>query len=144
MFPKVKYEDIQAFEKNTSIGKMPKFDYGSGQHIIKSGEVVMCEGSEALKQLITSIVTTCRNKYLVYTVAETEEYGLSIYNSIGDRMPQGYILSELKREIYEQVEGLIAVQSIGMYSASLTKRGLNIEMTVVCVDESEVEINYQQ
>ena len=47
---------------------------------------------------------TKKDIFKVYTVDEEEDFGLSIYSHIGNKiLHKGYILSETKREITEQL-----------------------------------------
>ena len=105
MFPKINIE-ASSLEKDSSIklGKCFKFDFEKGQHVIIDGKFVECDFKENIRQFIQVVLRTKKDIFKVYTIDENEDFGLSIYNQIGNKVfHKGFVLSEAKREITEQL-----------------------------------------
>ena len=105
MFPKINIptNNIQE-DKPVTLGKCFKFDFEKGQHIIVDGKFIECDFKENIRHFIQVILRTKKDTFKVYIVDEEEDFGLSIHNQIGNKIfHKGYILSETKREITEQL-----------------------------------------
>lgn len=105
MFPKINVTiDNTKEDKPITLGKCFKFDFEKGQHIIVDGKFVECDFKENIRHFIQVVLRTKKDTFKVYTVDEDEDFGLSIYNELGNKIfHKGYILSETKREITEQL-----------------------------------------
>jgi len=116
------------------LGKSCFFDYKTGQHKIIDGKAVMCSLVETMEQWIEKVLRTELNKYGIYTIDETENFGISIYRYIGEKnIPMGYIVSELKREITEQMLQHRYIKEVTDYQAIREKRGLHILVTTILI-----------
>ncbi len=105
MFPKIN-NTITNIENNSTItlGKCFKFDFEKGQHIVIDGKFVECDFKENIKHFIQVILRTKKDTFKVYMIDEEEDFGLSIHSHIGNKVyHKGFILSECKREITEQL-----------------------------------------
>ncbi|MFR5004036.1 MAG: DUF2634 domain-containing protein [Thomasclavelia ramosa] len=105
IFPKINNTITNIENSNTvTLGKCFKFDFLTGQHIILDGKFVECDFKENINSFIQVVLRTKKDIFKVYTVDEEEDFGLSIYSHIGNKiLHKGYILSETKREITEQL-----------------------------------------
>nr|DAD95054.1 MAG TPA: Protein of unknown function (DUF2634) [Siphoviridae sp. ctVqj4] len=141
MFPEIK-TDIdqlnQLYNDESSnikpIGKTFVFNYKTGQHLLIDGRMVECTLNEAISQWIEKVLRTALGKYGIYIVDEDEDFGISIYNYIGERtLHMGYVASELKREITEQLLKHRYIERIEDYTAQRNRRTLEITFNVVLI-----------
>ncbi len=144
MFPTI-HTDLEQLNQKLSqqqnsikpLGKSCFFDYKTGQHKIIDGKAVMCslvETVETMEQWIEKVLRTELNKYGIYTIDETENFGISIYRYIGEKnIPMGYIISELKREITEQMLQHRYIKEVTDYQAIREKGGLHILFTTILI-----------
>lgn len=141
MFPTI-HTDLEQLNQKLSqqqnsikpLGKSCFFDYKTGQHKIIDGKAVMCSLVETMEQWIEKVLRTELNKYGIYTIDETENFGISIYRYIGEKnIPMGYIVSELKREITEQMLQHRYIKEVTDYQAMREKRGLHILFTTILI-----------
>ncbi len=141
MFPTI-HTDLEQLNQKLSqqqnsikpLGKSCFFDYKTGQHKIIDGKAVMCSLVETMEQWIEKVLRTELNKYGIYTIDETENFGISIYRYIGEKnIPMGYIVSELKREITEQMLNHRYIKEVTDYQAMREKRGLHILFTTILI-----------
>ena len=92
MFPTI-HTDLEQLNQKLSqqqnsikpLGKSCFFDYKTGQHKIIDGKAVMCSLVETMEQWIEKVLRTELNKYGIYTIDETENFGISIYRYIGEK-----------------------------------------------------------
>ena len=140
MFPKIKAE-LDKLNKTGGqaedfkpIGKTFLFDYRTGQHILTDGKLEVCMPDEAVSQWIEKVLRTEINKYGIYTVDESDEFGISVYEYVGKRkLHMGYVASELKREITEQLLKHRYIESIEDYKAEQINRSLHVIFTAVLI-----------
>lgn len=118
------------------------FDYSTGQHLVKNAVLVECTTLQSIQQFIQNVLRTKVNSYKVYTEGENETFGISIYKYLGQRkLPMGYINSELKREVTEQLLKHPLISEVKDWSGTREKRGLHISFTVKLNDDSTIEIS---
>ncbi len=126
------------------LGKSCFFDYKTGQHNIIDGRNVMCSDLETIEQWIEKVLRTEIDKYGVYTIDEHENFGISIYRYIGEKnIPMGYVASELKREITEQMLQHRYIKEVTDYQAIREKRGLHILFTTVLITGEQIKREVQ-
>lgn len=117
------------------------FLFIDGQHKIKSnGELEECSQTEALGQLIAKTVTTAQNTYEVYTKGESTVFGTNIEDHLGIKN-RSYWLSELQREITEQLLSNSFINNVSNYNATFNGREVYISFTVVTTDGLAIEYN---
>jgi hypothetical protein len=137
------YPDITIAETESvaqELGKAPFFDNETGQHIITDGRVADCCDAEVIRQWVYKTILTPLGKYQIYT-EDKIDYGIEVTKYIGQReYPDGYIASELKREISEQLVKHPYIKGISGYTASKIKRTLCISFTVNLIDGSNIEV----
>ncbi len=146
MFPKIEAnlqelnEKLKENEEIKSLGKSYLFDYEKGEHIIVDGRLVECSSDETVIQWIEKVLRTELGKYKVYTTDETIDFGISIYQYIGlKKLPAGYLFSELKREITEQLLQHRFIKSVEDYTNVREKRGVHINFTCVLVNGNKLQ-----
>lgn len=145
MFPNVFTEPALVAEEETEEDKGLDFlfDYETGQHIMKGSVLVNCEDLQKVRQYIENILRTPANLYKDYIKGETESFGLSIYNYIGQRtLPMGYINSELKREVTEHLLKHPLISEVKNWKGVRERRGLNVTFTAVLTDGSVIEMSH--
>lgn len=151
MFPTI-HADLDQLNKKLSqqqnsvkpLGKSCFFDYKTGQHKIIDGKTVLCSSVETIEQWIEKVLRTELNKYGIYIIDETENFGISIYRYIGEKnIPMGYVVSELKREITEQMLQHRYIKEVTDYQAIREKRGLHILFTTVLITEEYIKKEVQ-
>lgn len=117
------------------------FDYEKGQHYFRGGELQTCNQLGTIKQYIENILRTALAAYEVYTLEETEPFGISVYNHLGERsLPMGYVNSELKREVTEQALRNPNIVGIENWKAERERRGLHIWFNAVLADGTLLEL----
>ena len=88
MFPEIE-ADLSLAVKDLAerdepvLGRVLKFDYEKGCHVLTDGRFVECTPVEAVCQYIEHILRTELDKYKVYTVEKDEDFGISVYKYIG-------------------------------------------------------------
>lgn len=142
MFPNDFIESDNVENTTENIGCDFLFDYETGQHIIKNAALVECISLQSIQQFIQNVLRTKINSYKVYTEGETENFGISIYDYIGQRtLPLGYLNSELKREVTENLLKHPMIASVSNWIGTRERRGLNISFTVTLTDGSIITEN---
>ena len=103
MFPIIEVEEnLITQEKDESIGKTYLFDFDEGEFILKDGKLVIANELQAIEMWIRKVISTEKFKFKIYEKPEEEkdeEYGITIKNLIGKKLPREMIQSEIKREI---------------------------------------------
>lgn len=140
MFPTEFVDNSNTENTAESIGCDFLFDYDTGQHIMNNAVLVECTAIQGVQQFIQNVLRTKINSYKVYTEGETETFGISIYDYLGKRiLPLGYLNSELKREVTEQLLKHPLIESVTDWKGTREKRGLHISFTVTLIDGTEIK-----
>lgn len=136
LFPEV--EDFNIGTESTGIGI--DFVFRNGQHILqKDGDLQECTEVENYGQWIAKVVTTQKDIYEVYTREEAEKFGTDLESYLGAKH-RSYWLSELQREITEQLLKNKNITAVKNYKAEFARREVQISFTVVTA--SGVNIDY--
>lgn len=140
MFPNNIIEKSNTENTSENIGCDFLFDYDTGQHITKNAVLAECTVIQGVQQFIQNVRRTKINSYKVYTEGETETFGISIYDYLGQRtLPLGYLNSELKREVTEQLLKHPIIVSVTDWKGTREKRGLHISFNVTLTDGTEIK-----
>ena len=124
---------------NTRLGRCFLFDFSEGEYVTKDGKLIEATEEQAIKQWVELLVRTVLNKYKVY---ENTGFGTTFDRIIGQKtLPQGFINSEVKRELEEKVIMHKRISGISDFSTIRTRYGLEIRFTVNKVDESMQEVS---
>jgi len=141
MFPDIFIELLPITDEEQDSGVDFLFDYETGQHVMNGSVLSECDDLRKVRQFIQNVLRTPANTYKDYVKGEKEVFGLSIYNYIGQRkLPAGYINSELKREVTENLLRHPMIVEVKDWTAKRERRGLNISFTVVLKSGSVVSI----
>lgn len=85
-------------------GRAFLYDFTKGDFIYKNGAPVEVTGVEAIRVWIEKVIRTEKFKFTIYQSVEGDiDYGTSIEDLIGTSLPQGFVESELKRELTESI-----------------------------------------
>lgn len=136
-FPEI--EEIVYGTESKEIGIDFLFDAKTGQHIVEKGNLRECSERETLEQWIKKTITTQLGAYEVYVRDENENYGVRVYDKLGTK-DRGYWLSELKREITEQLLKNENITAIEKYDVAYVKRRVIISFTVITTDGIDIDI----
>lgn len=143
MFPRNLLENENNEIQEASPGVDFVYDYDKNEHIMDKGLPTEQSIFLGVKQYIENVLRTPANTVGVYTKAEDEIFGISVYDYIGKRkLPDGYLNSELKREVTENLLRHPLIAEVRDWKAERVRRGLDIEFTAVLTDGSI--INYAQ
>ena len=126
-------------EISSRIGRSFLFNFETGQHEIIDGAVAECDELTAIKQWLRLMVNTAIDKYQVY---KDTGFGTSAEKFIGRRtLPQGFVASELEREIKESCLLCPAIDRAGDFKITRTIRGMQIAFTVYLVNSDVLEVS---
>lgn len=140
MFPDNFIENTIVENEVENVGVDFLFDYETGQHLIEKSVLKECNTVKSVEQFIQNVLRTKVNAYKVYTEGETETFGISVYNYLGQRvLPMGYVNSELKREVTEQLLKHPLINEVKDWTGKREKRSLNISFTTVLKDGTLLE-----
>lgn len=140
MFPNIFIEETSVNDETKNVGCDFLFNYETGQHIMKNAVLVECSTIQGVQQFIQNVLRTQTNMYGVYVKGETETFGISIYDYLGQRtLPLGYLNSELKREVTKQLLRHPLVVSVTDWKGTREKRGLHISFTVTLADGTKIK-----
>lgn len=142
MFPKI--NEATSFKLDNveeEIGEDILFDFKDGVHILVDGRFTTTDKKETIKQWIQVVLRTDSNKYKVYNLEENENFGISAYKYIGIKgINKGFILAEIKREIYEQLTEHNYIEYIENFQGDFNNRDLNISFEVILKNNEAINI----
>lgn len=128
MFPIVDTEVQQSVEERSFGAKTYLFDFEKGDFVIRDGNLVECDGIEAIKVWIEKILRTEKGRFHIY---DDTDYGCHIEDLIvGNNYPVEYIEAELKREIEEALLLNSNISSVNNCKITRTRNNLIVEMEV--------------
>ena len=128
MFPIVDTEVQQSVEERSFGAKTYLFDFEKGDFVIRDGNLVECDGIEAIKVWIEKILRTEKGRFHIY---DDTDYGCHIEDLIvGNNYPVEYIEAELKREIEEALLLNSNISSVNNFKITRTRNNLIVEMEV--------------
>lgn len=138
MFPEYdEYEEItEETEESTEIGLTPLYDFDKREYVLRDGKIVYCDQKQAVSQWVGFLVLTTVGKYRVY---DDTEFGTYIENYIGYK-DEGFVFSEIKREIQEKAELNRAIRLIDDFEMERVKDKLTVSMVVYMNDGEETEV----
>lgn len=142
MFPDTFLEPELVETAPEEVGTDFIYDYGTNQHLIKNGVPEKESVFIGVKQFVENVLRTPANRYGVYTEGESEVFGLTVYNYIGERsLPAGYLNSELKREVTENLLRHPLITDVIDWSGERERHGLRISFAVVLTDDSIINFS---
>lgn len=125
-------------ENSNRIGRSFLFNFETGQHQIIDGAVIECDELTAIRQWLELMCRTALEKYHVY---QGEAFGTSAEKFIGHRtLPQGFVASELEREISESVKLNPAIDRAGNFSVERQPHGMRVAFTAYLKNGELLEV----
>ena len=120
-----------ALKKIAGLKKQPGRNY---RMLIDSGRVLgLCDGKEAMKQVIYKILNTERYRYAVYSW----NYGIELNDLFG--MPAGYVCPELERRIKEALLQDDRIREVKNFSFDTSQRGRIRTIFTAVTDVGEIQ-----
>ncbi len=116
----------------TKLGRCFLFDYDTGNFVLKDGRLVECTEVEAVEQWIKLILQTYKDKYNVY---KGTDFYCNIEDLVGQK-PNGFIFSELKREITEALLKHRYIKSVDDFEFTNEREKTIINFTVTLIDDT--------
>lgn len=93
---------------STVMGRGLVFDWAKKRYVMENGGPVECTGAEAVKAWIEQVVRTRVGKYPVHPT----DYGCSALELIGQKIPRGYALSEIRQELLSSAAYCQAIEEL--------------------------------
>ena len=118
---------------STVMGRGLVFDWAKKRYVMENGGPVECIGSEAVKAWIEQVVRTRVGKYPVHPT----DYGCSALDLIGQKIPKGYALSEIRRELLTSAAYCRAIDEL----SELIYDGERINCTVKLKDGNYASVS---
>lgn len=146
MFPVVDLDKIvleinNEEEKSTTVlGSVILMDFSDSKKVVKieNGRPVLCQtNKEKVEVYIKLLLRTHLDKY---KVDKNTGFGMTYFNYRGMQLPQGFLESELKRELEEKLRLLNIVDDIIDFYAGLNNNTLHIEFTILLYDGTTLDI----
>lgn len=115
---------------STVMGRGLVFDWASGRYLMDNRGPVECTGAEAVKAWLEQVIRTRVAKYPVHPT----DYGCSALELIGQKIPKGYALSEIRAELLSSAAYCRAIEEL----SELVYDGERINCTVRLADGNYV------
>ena len=90
------------------MGRGLVFDWTAGRYLMANGGPVECIGAEAVKAWLEQVIRTRVGKYAVHPT----DYGCSALDLIGQKIPKGYALSEIRAELLASAAYCRAIEEL--------------------------------
>lgn len=117
------------------LGRCFLFDFDTNTFVIKDGKLVECTEVGAVEQWIKLILQTYKDKFNVYK-------GTDFYCNIEDlvgKKPNGFRLSELKREVTEALLKHRYIQGVDDFEFTNEREKIIVNFTVTLIDGTTLE-----
>ena len=115
------------------MGRGLVFDWAAGRYRMENGGPVECTGAEAVKAWIEQVIRTRVAKYPVHPT----DYGCSALELIGQKIPKGYALSEIRAELLASAAYCRAIEEL----SELVYDGEKINCTVKLKDGNYASVS---
>lgn len=140
MFPVFDFNtQIEEEEKSQDIkiGRSFVFDFNTKNFNVIAGKVKETTEEEAIRQWIELMIRTSVDKYKVY---QGTGFGTNIDKLIGYRSLRGFVESEIKREISENIIMNRAIDSIENFETEFEGDNLQVSFTVILKNNEILEV----
>ncbi len=114
------------------MGRGLVFDWAAGRYVMENGGPAECIGAEAVQALLEQVIRTRVGKYAVHPT----DYGCSALDLIGQKIPRGYALSEIRQELLASAAYCRAIDEL----SELIYDGERIHCTVRLKDGNYTEV----
>lgn len=85
------------------------FNWESETYSMDYGTPVEVNGVEAVKEWLQLVLRTTQGRYAIYP----SDFGASLYNVMGKKLPKGAVLSEIRRQLKESMKYCPTIEDIG-------------------------------
>lgn len=85
------------------------FNWESETYSMDYGTPVGVNGVEAVKAWLQLVLRTTQGRYAIYP----SDFGASLYNVMGKKLPKGAVLSEIRRQLKESMKYCPTIEDIG-------------------------------
>ncbi len=85
------------------------FDWDNHRYYMESGSPVEVTGTEAVQAWMQQVLRTKQRRYAIYP----SDFGALLQDLIGYKAPNGFLLSELRRQLLDSAGYCAAIQEIG-------------------------------
>ena len=144
MFPEININDVEnSQDQEESFGKTYLFDFEKGEFIIKDGKLVKASDLESIKIWIEKKIRTDKFKFKIYEKQDENEYGVTIKNLLGKKLPENLIKTEIERELEKEIIVHPKIERLKRWNIKVDGSKVQIDFTVELVDgeNEEMEVN---
>ena len=118
------------------------YDWNAAGYVIDDGSPLLCYGAEAVKQFVLQALATKRGQYPIYP----ETFGTTLHELMGKKLPRGYALPELQREIEESCSFCPEIDTVDDFKADGGKISFRVKLKAGTVlemlfDTAEYRLN---
>ncbi|MCY6957966.1 DUF2634 domain-containing protein [Clostridium brassicae] len=121
----------------TGLGKVFLFDFEKNQYVMRDGKLVECSEKKAVEQWIYFVLGAYKNKYKIY---KNTNFHCDVEDLLGKKR-DGFVISQLKREIEEAVTRHRYVDHIENFVTTQKKTTLNVDFSVVLKSNEVINIS---
>ena len=134
MFPDTDFNiENESTQAKTSLGKVSLFDFDTNKHVLKDGKLVMVEKNEAIKKFVIWTLRTIIRRYKIYS----EDYGVD-YSFRFRKLPTGFVNSEIKRQLKEQLTQHIHIIDVTDFRTEREGTTLIVFFTLVTKENENI------
>ena len=85
------------------------FDWTAGAYRMETGTPAEASGREAVQAWLNLVLRTAQGRHAIYP----GDFGASLYDLMGQKLPRGAALSELRRQLLESAAYCPTIEEIG-------------------------------
>ena len=145
MFPEINFNNTENIEnREEKFGITYLFDFEKSEFIIQDGKLIEANELESVKIWIEKKIRTDKFKFKVYKKDDNDdEYGVTIKNLLGKKLPEKLIQSEIKRELEKEILVHPKINKLKSWNILVDGSKVQINFTVDLLDseKEEVEVN---
>ena len=119
----------------TVMGRTLVFDWANERYYMNNGSPAEAEGTAAVKAWLRQWIRVRLGRYPIYP----SNYGSSAMDLIGKRIPRGFGLSELRRELVESATYCPAIRDV----SSFYYDGSEISCTLTLQDGNQEVVTFE-
>lgn len=135
LFDALDRQEVQVPDSKRDVDVMGRglvFDWQAGRYLMANGGPAECVGAEAVKAWLEQVIRTRVGRYPVHPT----DYGCSALELIGQKIPRGYALSEIRQELLSSAAYCRAIEEL----SELIYDGEKITCTVRLKDGNYVTV----
>lgn len=137
MFPDTDFNiENEVVEEKKSLGKVYLFDFDTNKYILEDGKLVETTKNEAIRKYAAWTIKTILGKYAIYQ----DDYGID-FSFRFTKLPTGFVESELRRQIKEQLTKHILVNDVVDFKTTRESSKLIMSFTLVTTENENIILN---